>query len=65
MDDDGDRVFFLIIVAIAAMGVLMGTEILTQPYFEARAFNKFSATKATYWDAVFADLRILPDKETP
>jgi hypothetical protein len=31
-----------------------------QPYFEAKTFNKFSDTKATYWDAVFAELRVMP-----
>ncbi len=35
---------------------------LVPPYFEARAFNKFSKTKATYWDALWTELRVLPDK---
>lgn len=33
----------------------------SQPYFEARAFNKFrkeGEVKATYFDAVFSSLRI-------
>ena len=30
-------------------------------YFEARTFNKFSKTKATVWDAMWADLRVVPD----
>jgi hypothetical protein len=31
------------------------------PYMEMRTFNKFSTgIKATYWDAVFSDLRIMP-----
>lgn len=33
-----------------------------QPYFEAKTFNKFSKTKATYWDALVSDLRVVPDK---
>jgi len=35
-----------------------------QPYFEMRTFNKFTkGEKATYWDAVFAQLRISTDGE--
>lgn len=29
-----------------------------QPYFEARAFNNCTGSHATYWDAVFSQLRI-------
>jgi len=32
--------------------------IFIQPYFEMRAFNRFSEQKATYWDALFVELRI-------
>ena len=28
------------------------------PYFEAKAFNRVSQKKVTYWDAVFLDLRV-------
>ena len=35
--------------------------VILQPYFEARSFNKFSKTKATYWDAVITTLRVIPD----
>lgn len=28
------------------------------PYFEAKAFNRVSEKKVTYWDAVFLDLRV-------
>lgn len=28
-----------------------------------KAFNKFSETKATYWDALFTELRVIPDKK--
>lgn len=31
------------------------------PYFEMKAFNKFSKTKATYIDALFTNLRVIPD----
>ena len=50
---------FLILVASAVIGTLL-TPVL-QPYFEARAFNKFTTgPKATYWDAVWSDLRVTP-----
>ena len=29
---------------------------------EANAFNRFSKTQITWWDALWADYRILPDK---
>lgn len=29
---------------------------------EARQFNRFSKTKITWWDAMWADYRILPDR---
>ena len=51
--------------AAGCLGVILLVIIITiailQPYFESRAFNKFSRTKATYWDAVWSDLRIFPD----
>ncbi len=28
------------------------------PHFEAKAFNRFSTKKATYWDAFWSDLRV-------
>ena len=34
-----------------------------QPYFEARTFNKFSKTKATYFDALVSELRVMPDSK--
>lgn len=46
----------VVAVVVALLGFLI------QPYFEMRAFNKFSETKATYWDAMFSQLRITPDK---
>ena len=43
----------IIVMIVAILAILT-----VQPYFEARAFNKFSEKKATYWDAVFTDLRV-------
>jgi hypothetical protein len=44
-------VISLAIIAVIAIALL-------QPYFEMRTFNKFSKQKATYIDAVFANLRV-------
>ena len=36
-----------------------GISMLIQPALEARTFNKFNdGPNATYWDAVFAELRV-------
>ncbi len=45
------------------IGVLLGVlfAVFVPPYFEMRAFNKFTETKATYWDALFTELRVIPD----
>lgn len=47
---------------IAACAVFIAIVVFVPPYFEMRAFNKFSRTKATYVDALFAQLRVMPDK---
>jgi len=39
--------------------IIAGILVLVQPYFEMRAFNRFSEKKATYWDAAFASLRVM------
>ena len=31
---------------------------LAQPYFEAKSFNKLTGGNATYWDAVWSNLRV-------
>ena len=35
---------------------------VASPYFEARSFNRFSKENATYWDAVFLNLRVQANK---
>lgn len=52
------KIEWLIVVAI--VGILITFTFI--PYQEMKTFNKFSKTKATFWDAVFSDLRIIPDK---
>jgi len=47
--------FFFVVLPLVAV------TLLSQPYFEARAYNKFrddTQVKATYWDALWSDLRI-------
>lgn len=49
------------IVALATLIVGVPLLLLMQPYFESRAFNKFTTgPKATYWDALWTDLRVTP-----
>lgn len=47
---------FLLVLGVLVIGLI-------QPYFEMKAFNKFSGTKVTYWDALVSDLRIITDKK--
>jgi hypothetical protein len=46
---------------LTIFGVILLVWVFVLPYFEARTFNKFSKTKATYFDAVVSDLRVIPD----
>lgn len=50
-------------IVAAALAFALGALAMAalQPAFEARTFNKFrpeGTPKATYWDAVWADLRV-------
>ena len=52
------RIWILIVVAIL---VLLFVPFVLQPYFEAKTFNKFKKPEqqeATYWDALFSNLRV-------
>ncbi len=51
-----------VVTIIAIIGILI-TVGAVKPYFEMKAFNKFSDQKATFWDAVFSELRIDATKE--
>lgn len=44
----------LVILAILAIIGLFAA----QPYFEAKSFNKLTGGNATYWDALWSNLRI-------
>jgi hypothetical protein len=47
------------LVGIVTVSVLAIVIMVMQPYWEARAFNKFTeGPKATYWDAVWTSLRV-------
>ena len=55
-----DTVLMYVIMSwIALMALATVVLLVMQPYFEARAFNKFTeGPKATYWDAVWTSLRV-------
>ena len=49
----------LVLVAAVLLAAMLGAAL--GPAFEARTYNKFKAPDApaaTYWDAVWADLRV-------
>jgi len=45
-----------LLTVIMIVAIISG--VFVQPYFEMKAFNKFSSNKATYIDAMFSQLRI-------
>ena len=47
------------LIAICIIGFIFALTI--PPYFEMRTFNKFSDKKATYIDALFSELRVIPN----
>ena len=56
-----DRLFYSLIVAIVIVLAAAAVAAICQPAFEAATFNKFrpeGAPQATYWDALWADLRV-------
>lgn len=54
-----EKRFLIGIAIVLVVGAFIWASI--PPWFEARAFNKFTdGPKATYWDAVWLDLRIIP-----
>ena len=49
------------LIPITALIVVIAIALI-QPHFEAKAFNKFTkGHKATYWDAMWTNLRIIAD----
>ena len=46
-------------IVLCVIGVIFALTI--PPYFEMRTFNKFSAQKASYIDALFSELRVIND----
>jgi prepilin-type N-terminal cleavage/methylation domain-containing protein len=54
---------FIVIAIFGIIASLIGS-ILIKPYFEMRTFNKFneSGEKATYFDALFSELRVEAQK---
>jgi len=46
----------LVIIIMIAVGLFFA---IAQPHFEAKAYNKLTGGNATYWDALFTELRIV------
>lgn len=54
------RRFIVVWLVSICVGIALALLIM-QPYFEAKTYNKFrepDQPQATYWDAVWADLRV-------
>ncbi len=49
----------MVILLVVTSGI-MGALIFTSAYFEMQSFNKFSKVKASYWDALWVELRVIP-----
>lgn len=58
----GQRGVTIVEVLIGALIVLLVLAVFfaaaIKPYFEAKSFNDCTGSHATYWDAVFTELRI-------
>ena len=56
-----DNKFLTLLVSVTGGGLIMALIVgISQPYFEAKAFNKFTdGPKATYWDAMWTELRVM------
>jgi hypothetical protein len=55
-----EKVVPVLIVLVVALGLIgIPVLVLAGPYFESRAFNRFTeGPKATYWDALWTDLKV-------
>lgn len=61
MTDEGKFVSWIAGILIVGFGLAIAVGV-AQPYFEARAFNKFTdGPKATYWDALWTELRVMAE----
>ncbi|TFH23759.1 hypothetical protein E4G67_02715 [Candidatus Bathyarchaeota archaeon] len=47
------EIYFFLCVFVGAILFL-----LAQPYFEAQSFNRLTGGHATYWDALWTELRV-------
>jgi len=53
-----DKTETAILVLTFAFPFLLIALGLAQPYFEAQSFNRCTGSHATYWDALFLQLRV-------
>ena len=61
MNDEVDKTVFLGFLILIFIGIIWWFVCFTAE-MEAKQFNKFSKTQITWFDALWADYRILPDK---
>ena len=54
--------FVVLVMAILFILVTTFYFVTFSARMEANTFNRFSKTQITWWDALWADYRILPDK---
>jgi len=50
----------LFLAGVALFVLVLLSTVFLPSYFEMRTFNKFSDQKATYIDAMFSELRVMP-----
>jgi hypothetical protein len=53
--------FFAPLIAGLILLVVLGamiTAVAVPPYFEAQSYNRLTGSNATYWDAVWVELRV-------
>lgn len=61
-----EKVWSLVTVGAALLSIVVALGFKCMAcHYEAEAFNKFtSGPKATLWDAVWCDLRVIPQSDT-
>jgi len=56
MDDDTISFIIALIIALFVIGAIIFGALT--PYFEAKSFNECTGGHATYWTALFTELRV-------
>ena len=58
--DKGTKEIVVYLSLVFIFGLFIAGIGSIQTYMEMKTFNKFSKTKATFWDAAFSNLRVYP-----